>query len=445
MAYLITKTDGTTLTTVADNTVDTVTDLTLIGKNYFNYGLHQNQNYVRLLENFANTSAPTKPLTGQLWYDKTSTVAKLKVYDGSRFKEVGGAYVAASEPSAYWKDGDLWLKTSTGQLYVKSQGSAVTSAARLVGPIADPGLGKNGQEHATTLDTQPSPGTHELVSMYVGGSQVAIFSEDNYTPASLTGYPEVVIGLTMSTTSQLYLANNDGFLIGDVAQGAVKTGTGYITVANTENSGTVYLEAKSSSGQANRVLTVKGVGLTSSSGYVGINTTTPTSALDVSGVVKTNSGFVSTNNTGLTLGTTGNGTINVSSNRLTLSNSVAGAAIVLTTNAGNILIGGTTSPTGAENNLVMFDGVIPSSAVPGAALFYVSGGEMNVMDSAGNATQISPHNFSLIPNGPSEPMAWSYYSENNGTKINVDMLKLARLLEQLTGEKLVYIEQAGKQ
>ena len=32
-------------------------------------------------------------------------------------------------------------------------------------------------------------------------------------------------------------------------------------------------------------------------------------------------------------------------------------------------------------------------------------------------------------------MAWSYYSEKNGKKINVDMLKLARMVESLTGEK----------
>jgi hypothetical protein len=92
----------------------------------------------------------------------------------------------------------------------------------------------------------------------------------------------------------------------------------------------------------------------------------------------------------------------------------------------------------------MFDGVIPD-AVPGAAMFYVDGGEMHVKDSLGNDTQISPHNFSLIPNGPSEPMAWSYYSQNGGSKINVDMLKMARLLEKLTGEKLVYTEQVDKQ
>ncbi len=41
-------------------------------------------------------------------------------------------------------------------------------------------------------------------------------------------------------------------------------------------------------------------------------------------------------------------------------------------------------------------------------------------------------------NRKSEPMAWSFYSENaqSGQRINVDMLKAIRLVEQLSGEKL---------
>jgi hypothetical protein len=93
---------------------------------------------------------------------------------------------------------------------------------------------------------------------------------------------------------------------------------------------------------------------------------------------------------------------------------------------------------------------LPSSPTNAATLHTVSG-EMYVEDSGGNTTQISPHNFSLIPGGASEKRAWSYYSqkyikddEGNVTatqKVNVDMMKLARLVEQLTGEKLVYTEE----
>lgn len=64
--------------------------------------------------------------------------------------------------------------------------------------------------------------------------------------------------------------------------------------------------------------------------------------------------------------------------------------------------------------------------------------ELKVRDEAGNTTTLSPHNFSKIPGGPSEKMAWAYYSEKDDEYVNVDMLKLARLVEELTGEKLVY-------
>jgi len=66
--------------------------------------------------------------------------------------------------------------------------------------------------------------------------------------------------------------------------------------------------------------------------------------------------------------------------------------------------------------------------------------ELKVVDEATNVTTLSPHNFSIC-GGPSEDMAWAYYSENKGKKINVDMLKLARLVEDLSGEKLVYTEE----
>ena len=67
-----------------------------------------------------------------------------------------------------------------------------------------------------------------------------------------------------------------------------------------------------------------------------------------------------------------------------------------------------------------------------------SSSELKVRDEAGNITTLSPHNFDLIPQGPSEDMAWSYYSERDGKQINVDMLKAIRVLEKLSGEQLVF-------
>ena len=110
--------------------------------------------------------------------------------------------------------------------------------------------------------------------------------------------------------------------------------------------------------------------------------------------------------------------------------------------SGNTLLGGTTSPASATKSLAIFNGTAPTGSVANGVVLYAedvsSSSELKVRDEAGNVTTLSPHNFDLIPEGPSEDMAWSYYSEKDGKRINVDMLKAVRLLEQLTGEQLVF-------
>lgn len=78
------------------------------------------------------------------------------------------------------------------------------------------------------------------------------------------------------------------------------------------------------------------------------------------------------------------------------------------------------------------------TASTGHSGIYSSGGELNALDASGNSTVISPHHFSLVQ--PSEEMAWSFYSRNEriGKEINVDMMRMARIVEELSGEKLVH-------
>lgn len=83
MSYTIYKTNGQQLLTLLDGTVDNTYQVNLVGKNYINYGTVQNENFIYLVENFANSMAPVNPLTGQLWYDTVN--ACLKYYDGTSF------------------------------------------------------------------------------------------------------------------------------------------------------------------------------------------------------------------------------------------------------------------------------------------------------------------------------------------------------------------------
>ena len=109
---------------------------------------------------------------------------------------------------------------------------------------------------------------------------------------------------------------------------------------------------------------------------------------------------------------------------------------------GNVLIGGTIQPASATLALCLSNGTAPTGSIADGVVLYAedvsASSELKVRDEAGNVTTLSPHNFDLIPDGPSEDMAWSYYSERDGKRINVDMLKAIRLLEQISGEKLVY-------
>lgn len=118
MTYNLLKSDGLLLVNLEDGQLDTTTSsLTLVGKNLINYGLYQNQNFIKLLENFASTSAPTAPLPGQLWFDKTAGVLRLKFYSGTSWKEIP-AITVANTANTNPIIGDLFFDTSTNRLYI---------------------------------------------------------------------------------------------------------------------------------------------------------------------------------------------------------------------------------------------------------------------------------------------------------------------------------------
>jgi hypothetical protein len=90
------------------------------------------------------------------------------------------------------------------------------------------------------------------------------------------------------------------------------------------------------------------------------------------------------------------------------------------------------------------DGTAPSGMATNTAGLYAnnvgSTVEMFAIDEAGAATQISPHGFELFTPEPGEPYPWSYSSKNDylGEEVNIDLSKLARLVEVLTGEKIIH-------
>lgn len=106
------------------------------------------------------------------------------------------------------------------------------------------------------------------------------------------------------------------------------------------------------------------------------------------------------------------------------------------TGAGNLLLGGTTDPASAYYTIGLHNGGAPTGSLTNGVIIYsedvAASAELKVRDEAGNITVLSPHNFTGIPMGKSEDMAWSYYSERDGKYITVDMLKAIRTIEKLT-------------
>jgi hypothetical protein len=131
MSYIINNTRGDIVAVVADGTVNTTaTDLFLVGRALTDYGTYENENYVFLLENFANSTAPTQPVLGQLWYN--SDTDEISTYSST----------------------DTWLPLAT-QDYVQLQKISPTFTGVPTAPTA--GSGTATTQIATTAFVSNSP------------------------------------------------------------------------------------------------------------------------------------------------------------------------------------------------------------------------------------------------------------------------------------------------
>lgn len=116
MAYTINKSDGTVVTTVNDGTLNTDTSIQLIGRNYEGYGEAFNENLIKLMENFSNSTNPLNAIEGQLWFDATNDA--LTVYDGSNFDVPNPSRRSVSAPTSSLNKGVLWFDTGNNDLFV---------------------------------------------------------------------------------------------------------------------------------------------------------------------------------------------------------------------------------------------------------------------------------------------------------------------------------------
>lgn len=221
MAYTIDRYNRTVLTVVEDGTIDQSTDLKLVGKNYAGYGEIQNENFVYLLENFAGGTAPSKPISGQVWFD--SGTSKLKFYDGSKWRTTGGAEIASGTPSGL-TEGDFWWDTANEQLYAYNGTDFV-----LVGP-QDAGDGITQMRSRTVRDLSGT--AHPVITAIVDDTVVYIISNDAFTidntdaENTIPGFTSVKQGITMVNTASNGITSTDHVYWGTAssAKGLVVSG-----------------------------------------------------------------------------------------------------------------------------------------------------------------------------------------------------------------------------
>lgn len=186
MAYRLNKTNGDLLVELADGIVDTTSlDISLIGRNYKGWGEVFNENFIRIIENFANSLAPDNPIAGQLWYDTNEQ--RLKVYNGTGFAPAGAPVVTASRPEL--TIGNLWIDNENKQLYFydgNEEGEYI-----LVGPDFTQFQGKSGWEPVSVIDVTERSQT--VLLLYIGNELFAAFTNQTFRLAGrqkISGYPD---------------------------------------------------------------------------------------------------------------------------------------------------------------------------------------------------------------------------------------------------------------
>lgn len=195
MSYIINTANGNIVAVINDGVPDNTTDLTLIGKNFANYGELVNENFVRLLENFANDTPPTKPITGQLFYN--TDTKKILAFNGLIFKHLNAVNVSVSEPTQNIT-GDLWYDSTNGQLKIY-----ITNAWQILYPTFSTSQGKTGIFAETVNDNFGT--SHTISSVYVGAVRTAIFATEAFSPnPTLTGFTSLNIGLNIPNTHRYY-------------------------------------------------------------------------------------------------------------------------------------------------------------------------------------------------------------------------------------------------
>ncbi len=197
MSYVINKTSGEPLLTLDDGVLDTSTSLGLVGRNYVGYGETQNENFLHLMENFANNNPPSRPIQGQNWFDTSSN--QLKIYNGTSWAVVGSADVSENQPETP-SLGSLWLRLPETVLYVFDG-----SVWQIIGPETAEGFKVTRFRSTVLLDAENN--LNPVILLTIDGNVLAIVAQREFVISnqnSIDGFSRIFSGINLNSSSKVH-------------------------------------------------------------------------------------------------------------------------------------------------------------------------------------------------------------------------------------------------
>ena len=409
MAYVVKNTKNQIVATVNDGAVDNSTSLSLIGRNYVGYGLALNTNFMYLLENFTGNTAPSTPVTGQLWYDGNTN--DLKIYNGAGFvqaiKQV--ANLAASGNLDVTGNANVGNLTSTAA--IKGVTANITGAANVgstldvvgnitAGNVSGTLLGGTlttvNQPNITSVGTLTSLAVTNDLSITTGNLSVAGYMsapsfQNGNSNVSITANSNVSVFVAGNTTARAVFTSTGANIAGtanvtgNANVGNLGTATAIITTGNitTINSGLVQNSTSN--------VTIASAGNVST--FIGGNATaqlivTATGA-NIAGTANIATANITTINSGLLQNSTSNVTVTSAGNVSVFVAGNATARAVFTSTGANIA--GTANVTGNANvgNLGTATAIITTGNITTINSGLMQNGNSNVTITANSSVTIA--------------------------------------------------------
>lgn len=245
MTYTVNFSDPSRLPIIVeDETIDTTTSLELVGKANTRYGEAIAENFLHLLENFANTLPPVNPTYGQLWYDTSTNKMKFYTKFGN-WKNVAAVYNTSSISSQIQPDltnGDIWVNPLNNKISYYINGNWVESGGSLIGNSLISNDLTNGINVVQRYDTLTN--AHSTIEVVVNSKTVSITSsDDTWIPANselLTGtstpvvneFPSIKKGINLNTTAGYNVYN---LTINELGPLSMNVGRGNVLFENNAN------------------------------------------------------------------------------------------------------------------------------------------------------------------------------------------------------------------